>query len=72
MPGPAGELPVRLYRPSDQRPLPALVYFFGGGWTLGSIETSDAICRSLANSAACLVVTPGYLWGSEMRFGWVT
>lgn len=36
----------------------ALVYFFGGGWTLGNIETSDAICRSLANPAGC--VPPAY------------
>lgn len=68
LPGPAGELPVRLYRPSGERPLPALVYFFGGGWTLGSIETSDAICRTLANSAACLVVTPGYRLAPEWKF----
>lgn len=50
IPGPAGTLPVRIYRPAVEGPLPILVYFFGGGWTLGSIETSDAICRSLANA----------------------
>ena len=68
LPGPGVELPVRLYRPSGERPLPALVYFFGGGWTLGSIETSDAICRRLANSAGCVVVTPGYRLAPEWKF----
>jgi acetyl esterase len=68
LPGPAGEIPVRLYRPCADRPLPTLVYFFGGGWTLGSIDTSDGICRSLANAARCLVVTPGYRLAPEWTF----
>ena len=68
LPGLAGELPVRLYRPSGERVLPALVYLFGGGWTLGSIDTSDAICRSLANLAGCVVVTPGYRLAPEWKF----
>ena len=67
-PGPAGDLPVRVYRPSADRRLPVLVYFFGGGWTLGSIETSDGICRGLANAAGCVVVTPGYRLAPEARF----
>jgi acetyl esterase len=66
--GPAGELPVRIYRPGPDRPLGALVYFFGGGWVLGSIDTSDGICRSLANAAGCVVVTPGYRLAPEARF----
>ena len=68
LPGPAGDLPVRLYRPSDDRSLPVLAYFFGGGWTLGSIDTADAICRSLANMAGCLVVTVGYRLAPEHPF----
>lgn len=68
VPGPAGDIPVRVYRPSTGGPLPLLVYFFGGGWTLGSIDTSDGICRSLANSAGCLVVTAGYRLAPEHRF----
>lgn len=65
LPGSAGELPVRLYRSMSE---PALVYFFGGGWILGSIETSDAICRILANAAGCVVVTPGYRLAPEWKF----
>ncbi|HET8681711.1 MAG TPA: alpha/beta hydrolase [Micromonosporaceae bacterium] len=68
IPGPAGDLPVRLYRPAPDGPLPVLVYFFGGGWTLGSIDTSDGICRSLANAAGCLVVTVGYRLAPEAKF----
>ncbi|OLB80353.1 MAG: alpha/beta hydrolase [Actinobacteria bacterium 13_2_20CM_2_71_6] len=68
LPGPAGDLPVRIYQPSAQRPLPVLAYFFGGGWTLGSIDTSDGICRSLANAACCMVVTVGYRLAPEDKF----
>ena len=41
IPGPDGPLPIRIYRPALGGALPVLVYFFGGGWTLGSIDTSD-------------------------------
>jgi acetyl esterase len=68
LPGPGGDLPIRIYRPSAERPLPALLYFFGGGWTLGSVDTSDGICRSLANAADCVVFTVGYRLAPEHRF----
>ncbi|MFF8595299.1 alpha/beta hydrolase [Streptomyces sp. NPDC015220] len=68
VPGPAGPLPVRIYRPRAEGPLPVLVYFFGGGWTLGSLDTSDAICRSLANAAGCLTVSVGYRLAPEHKF----
>ena len=68
LPGPDGDLPVRIYRPSAERPLPALLYYFGGGWTLGSIDTADGISRSLANAAGCLVVTVGYRLAPEHPF----
>ena len=67
LPGPAGDMPVRIYRPAPGR-LPVLAYFFGGGWTLGSIDTSDGICRSLANDAGCMVVTVGYRLAPEHPF----
>lgn len=68
LPGPGGELPVRVYRPSAERPLPALLYYFGGGWTLGSIDTADGLCRDLAAEAGCLVVTVGYRLAPEHPF----
>jgi acetyl esterase len=66
--GPGGELPLRLYRPASGRPLPALLYFFGGGWVLGTIDTADGVSRSLANSSGALVVVPGYRLAPEHPF----
>ncbi|TDV49713.1 alpha/beta hydrolase [Actinophytocola oryzae] len=69
VPGPQGDVPVRVYRPTaNAAPLPTLVYFFGGGWTLGSIDTSDEICRHLANSVPAQVITVGYRLAPEHRF----
>ncbi|CAL9629491.1 Acetyl esterase [Streptomyces sp. enrichment culture] len=68
MPGPGGALPVRVYRPAGEGPLPVLVYFFGGGWTLGSLDTGDAICRSLANAVGCLTIAVGYRLAPEHKF----
>lgn len=66
--GPGGELPLRLYRPVSERPLPTLLYFFGGGWVLGTIDTADGVSRSLANAARALVAVVGYRLAPEHRF----
>ncbi len=66
--GPGGDLPLRLYRPSGERPLPALLYFFGGGWVLGTIDTADGVSRSLANSSGALVAVVGYRLAPEHPF----
>lgn len=66
--GPGGELPLRLYRPTSERPLPALFYFFGGGWVLGTIDTADGVSRSLANSSGALVAVVGYRLAPEHPF----
>ena len=67
--GPGGELPVRVYRPASKRPLlPVLLYFFGGGWVLGTIDTADGVSRSLANSVRALVVVVGYRLAPEHPF----
>jgi acetyl esterase len=75
IPGPGGQLPIRVYRPATGAepapagpPGPALIYFYGGGWTLGSLDTSDGICRSLTNAAGCVVVSAGYRLAPEHRF----
>ncbi|CAA9277067.1 MAG: Alpha/beta hydrolase fold-3 [uncultured Corynebacteriales bacterium] len=68
IPGPGGPLPVRVYRPAAAGPLPALVYFFGGGWTLGTIDTADGICRALTNAAGCATVAVGYRLAPEHKF----
>jgi acetyl esterase len=67
-PGPGGDLPVRVYCPDDVPGRPVLLYFFGGGWTLGSLETGDAVCRSLANAAGCVTVAVGYRRAPENPF----
>jgi acetyl esterase len=61
-------LTLRIYRPAGDGPLPTLVYFFGGGWTLGSIETADGVCRHLANLVPCQVITVGYRLAPENPF----
>ncbi|WP_327287790.1 alpha/beta hydrolase [Streptomyces sp. NBC_01198] len=68
IPGPGGELALRVYRPRAERQLPLLLYYFGGGWTLGSIDTADILCRTLAAEAGCLVATVGYRLAPEHPF----
>lgn len=68
IPGPACTLPVRVYRPLSDGPLPVLVYFFGGGWVVGSLDTSDAICRALASMVPCVIVSAGYRLAPEHPF----
>jgi acetyl esterase len=68
VPGPAGEVPVRVYTPDTQGPHPALVFFHGGGFVIGSIGTHDATCRALTNSARCVVVSVDYRLAPEHPF----
>jgi acetyl esterase len=66
--GPGGDVPVRIYRPSAATPLPALLWFHGGGWTIGSVESHDPTCRSLANAVDCVVVSVDYRLAPEHKF----
>ncbi len=68
IPGPAGDLPVRVYTPSDEAGLPVMIGIHGGGWVLGDLETEDASCRGLANRAGCIVVSVEYRRAPEARF----
>ncbi|MGE3509152.1 MAG: alpha/beta hydrolase [Vicinamibacterales bacterium] len=70
IPGPRGEIPVRVYTPAGSAgsPLPCLVYYHGGGWVLGDIEGLDTICRAVANRAACKVVSVEYRLAPEHKF----
>lgn len=62
------EVRVRVYRPSVDRPLPAVVFFHGGGWTMGSIETHDAYCRRLAHASGWVVISVDYRLAPEHKF----
>lgn len=68
IPGPGGEIPVRIYRPSDQDRLPALMWFHGGGWVLGTLDFAEATCRTLANRVGCVVVSVDYRLAPETPF----
>jgi len=60
-------LPARLYAPSAEK-LPILLYFHGGGFTLGSIATHDVLCRQLSHLAGCAVVSVDYRLAPEHKF----
>ena len=61
-------IPIRIYKPLAPGVLPALVYFHGGGWVRGSIETHDSICRFLCKEAAAVVVSVEYRLAPENPF----
>lgn len=69
LPGPAGALPVRLYTPPGTRaPLPALVFFHGGGWVVGSLHSHDHLCRHLCVKAGVAVLAVDYRLAPEHPF----
>ncbi len=65
VPGPGGMLRIRIISPGGDQLRPGLVYFHGGGWVIGSIETHDALCRSLAHEAGVVVVSVDYRLAPE-------
>lgn len=69
-PGPAGPLPYRAYAPngSGAGSLPGIVYFHGGGYVIGNLDTHDGMCRRLANASGCRVVSMEYRLAPEHVF----
>ena len=63
-----GDVLVRVFTPRAAAPLPALVYFHGGGWVTGDVETHEGICRTLANAAGCVVASVDYRCAPEFQF----
>lgn len=68
IPGPAGQIPVRIYTPAGKGPFPVLVYFHGGGWVIADLNTYDSSPRALANAANCIVVSSHYRQAPEHMF----
>ena len=71
IPGPAGDVPVRFYRGIGTDPnekLPCLVFYHGGGWVIGDLDSHDVLCRRLANDARCAVLATHYRLAPEHKF----
>jgi acetyl esterase len=67
IPGPAGDIPVRLYIPDGTGPFPVLL-FFHGGWAWGDLDTHAPLCRPLCHGAGCLVLSVDYSLAPEHKF----
>src|SRR5262245_24349069 len=68
IPGPAGQIGIRVYTPEGIGPFPALMFFHGGGWVLGDLETHDGLCRALCREAGCVTVSVDYRRAPEHKF----
>jgi acetyl esterase len=75
VPGPAGAIPVRLFRPLKERvgagaggAFPLVAYLHGGGWVVGTLDAFDPLCRALANASGALVASIGYRLAPEHPF----
>jgi len=69
--GPTGPIPVRTYRPvgaAADKALPALVFFHGGGWVIGDLETHDVLCRQITAAAEVAVIAVDYRMAPEHKF----
>ncbi len=68
IPGPAGEIPMRIYTPREGSSLPILIWLHGGGWTFGNLNCFDALCTYLAHDAGCVVVSVDYRLAPRHKF----
>ena len=62
------EITVRLYAPAGPGPHPALVFYHGGGWVIGDLDTHDGLCRTLSNAAGCIVASVDYRLAPETKY----
>ena len=67
-PGPAGDIPLRLYANEYGGLRPALVYFHGGGFVFGNLDTHDAVCRAIAKASDAVVISVDYRLAPEHKF----
>lgn len=71
IPGPGSDIPIRIYWPREAKSaelFPVLLWFHGGGFVIGDLDTHDSACRLLANQADCIVVAVGYRLAPESKF----
>jgi len=68
IPGPGGDLPVRIYTPNGNGPFPLMVFFHGSGFVLCSLDTHDGVCRNFCGAAGCVVVSVDYRLAPEHKF----
>jgi acetyl esterase len=68
IPGPGGDIPIRIYTPQGNGPFPVIVYFHGGGWVIATIDTYDSSARALAKAADAIVVSVEYRKAPEHKF----
>ncbi len=68
VPGPAGDVPVRIYTPEGDGPFPILVWYHGGGWVVGDLESADGTARHLCVSSRNVVVSVDYRLAPEAKF----
>jgi acetyl esterase len=68
IPGPRGLIDLRTYYPNRQEKFPLIVFFHGGGWVVGNLETADGFCRALANASQCAVISVNYRHAPEFKF----
>jgi acetyl esterase len=68
IPGPAGDLKARVYTPSGEPPFPVMVFFHGGGWVIGDLESHDSLCRTLTNASGSMIVAVDYRLAPEHKF----
>lgn len=68
IPGPDGDLSIRIYRPEGKTPFPTVVYFHGGGFVTGGLDSHDALCRYLCRESGCVVVSVDYRLAPEHPF----
>jgi acetyl esterase len=68
IPGPAGEIPVRIYTPEGSGPFPLIAFFHGGGFVLCSLETHDELCRAMCRDAGAVVVSVDYRLAPEAKY----
>jgi acetyl esterase len=68
IPGPTGEIPVRIYTPEGEGPFALVVFFHGGGFVVGSLNGYDEFCRTLCRGARCMIVSVDYRLAPEHKF----